>query len=52
MSKDKNTRMPSGMAGLTRYDEVLKDSPKLNPEWVIWFSIGLVMVELALKVFG
>jgi preprotein translocase subunit Sec61beta len=52
MAKEKKTRMPSGMAGLMRYDEVLKESPKIKPEWVIWFSVGLVLVELILKFLG
>ena len=49
MTKDKKTRMPSGMAGLVRYDEVLKDAPKLKPKWVIGFAVGLVAVEMILK---
>lgn len=52
MSKDKNTRMPSGMAGLVRYDEELKESPKLKPVWVIAFAGGLVVIELILKFLG
>ena len=52
MGKDKKTRMPSGMAGLVRYGEELKDAPKLKPEWVIAFAVGLVVVELILKFLG
>ena len=52
MSKKDKTRMPSGMAGIMRYDEELKEAPKLKPQWVIAFAIGLVVVELVLKFLG
>jgi len=52
MAKDKKTRMPSGMAGLVRYDEELKNAPKLKPKWVIVFACGLVALEVILKFLG
>ena len=52
MAKKDKSRMPSGMAGLVRYDEELKESPKLKPKWVIWFSLGLVVIEVILKFLG
>ena len=52
MAKDKKTRMPSGMAGLVRYDEELKNAPKIKPKWIIVFALGLVTIELILKFLG
>jgi len=52
MAKQKKTRMPSGMAGLMRYDEEIREAPKLDPKWIIGFSVGLVVVELVLKFLG
>jgi len=52
MSKKDNKRMPSGMAGLMRYDEDLKESPKLKPHWVVAFCIFVVIIELLLRFFG
>ncbi|MEM5793292.1 MAG: preprotein translocase subunit Sec61beta [Candidatus Aenigmatarchaeota archaeon] len=52
MGKKDRTRMPSGMAGLVRYDEELKESPKIKPQWVIAFSIFVVIIELLLRFLG
>ena len=52
MVKEKRTRMPSGMAGLMRYDEELKNALKLKPEWVVGFAIGVVVLELVLRFVG
>ncbi|NCO97282.1 MAG: preprotein translocase subunit Sec61beta [Candidatus Aenigmarchaeota archaeon CG_4_10_14_0_8_um_filter_37_24] len=52
MAKDSKTRMPSGMAGLVRYDEELKEAPKLKPKWVIAFAGGLIVIEVILKFLG
>jgi len=52
MAKDKKSRMPSGMAGLVRYDEELKNSPRIKPKLVIAFALGLVAIELILKFLG
>ena len=52
MAKDKKTRMPSGMAGLVRYDEELKESPKIKPKWVLIFASVLVVIEVVLKFLG
>ena len=52
MAKKDKTRLPSGMAGLVRYDEELKNAPKLKPEWVIGFAIGVVILELILRFVG
>jgi len=52
MAKDKKSRMPSGMAGLIRYDEELKDAPKIKPKWVIAFALVLITIEVVLKFLG
>jgi len=52
MAKDKKTRMPSGMAGLVRYDEELKNAPKIKPKWVIVFSLSLIIIEVILKLLS
>lgn len=52
MGKDKQSRMPSGMAGLMRYNEELKNAPKIKPEWIIALAGGLIAVELILRFLG
>ena len=52
MAKKDKSRLPSGMGGLVRYDEELKDSIKLKPEYVIYFSLGVIVLELVLKILG
>lgn len=49
MAKKDRVRMPSGMAGIVRYDEEPKEAIKIKPEHVIAASLAIVMVELALK---
>lgn len=52
MAKKDGFRMPSGMAGLVRYGEEVKDQIKVKPKYVIAFCIAVVVLELILKFFG
>ncbi len=45
---DKNY-MPQSSAGLIRYYEEAADSLKVKPEHVVFFSIGIIALELAVK---
>ena len=44
--------MPTGMAGLVKYGDEPKKGIKVKPEYVIYISAGIVVVELLLKFFG
>lgn len=44
--------MPSGMAGIVRYDEEPRDIIKIKPEYVVYFTIGLIILELILRFVG
>jgi preprotein translocase subunit Sec61beta len=52
MAKKDKTRLPSGMGGLVRYDEEIKETIKLKPEYVIYFALGVIVLELVLKILG
>lgn len=52
MGKKDQTRMPSGMAGIMRYGEEPKDTIKIKPEQVVYFTIGLIVLEVILKFYG
>jgi len=52
MGKKDKIRMPSGMAGILRYDQDSKDGIKVKPEHVIAFSIGIIILEFILRFFG
>ncbi|MFH8080553.1 MAG: preprotein translocase subunit Sec61beta [Candidatus Aenigmatarchaeota archaeon] len=52
MTKKNQVRMPSGMAGIARYPEEPKESIKIKPEYVIYFSIALIVLEIILKFYG
>ena len=52
MGKKDKIRMPTGMAGLMRYEEEAKEAIKLKPKHVIAFSFGIVVVELILRFLG
>jgi len=52
MSKKDKYRMPTGMAGIVRYGEEPKDAVKIKPEYVVYFTIGLIVLELILKFYG
>ncbi|MCX8179159.1 MAG: preprotein translocase subunit Sec61beta [Candidatus Aenigmarchaeota archaeon] len=52
MSKKDQVRMPSGMAGILKYSEEPKETIKIKPEYVIYFSIFLIMLEIILKFYG
>jgi len=42
--------IPSGMGGLIRYPEEEKEVVKLKPMHVIYIVIGIIVIELFLKV--
>ena len=48
MAKE-NKNLPYTAAGLVRYYDQESMGKKIKPEYVIAFSIGIVVVELALK---
>ncbi len=41
--------MPQSTAGLIRYYEETADSLKIGPKYVVYFSIGIIAFELAIK---
>lgn len=48
MTKEKS-QMPMSTAGLVRYFEEAKEAPKIKPEYIIFFSLTLVVLEIALR---
>jgi len=49
MSKKNNVMMPSGMAGLTRYGDEMKNEIKIKPKQLL-ILIGMVIaIEFALR---
>jgi len=52
MTKKDKSRLPSGMGGLMRYDEEVKETIKLKPEYVIYFSVAVIVLEMVLKLLG
>jgi preprotein translocase subunit Sec61beta len=52
MAKKDKSRLPSGMGGLVRYDEEVKETLKIKPEYVIYFSLGVIVLELILRFLG
>ncbi|MEM5777180.1 MAG: preprotein translocase subunit Sec61beta [Candidatus Aenigmatarchaeota archaeon] len=52
MSKKDQTRIPSGMAGIVRYSEEPKETIKIKPEYVAYFTMGLIVLEIILKFYG
>lgn len=52
MAKKDRIRIPSGMAGLIRYDEEPKEAWKIKPEYVIGFSLVVILLELILRFMG
>jgi preprotein translocase subunit Sec61beta len=49
MAKKDSSRLPSGMGGLVRYGEEIKESIKVRPEHVLYFTLGLIAIEVVLK---
>jgi len=49
MAKEK-TYMPSGAGGLVRYQETGEQKVKLKPEYVVYAVVGLVALEIVLKI--
>ena len=52
MAKKDKSRLPSGMGGLVRYDEEVKETIKIKPEYVIYFSLAVIAIEVVLKFLG
>ncbi len=52
MGKKDNMRMPTGMAGLVRYGDEPKEGIKLKPEYVVAFTMGVIVLEVVLKFLG
>ena len=48
MAEKEKTFMPSGMAGLVRYNEETESLIKLKPEHVVAMSFILVLTEIIL----
>ncbi|MFN6992428.1 MAG: preprotein translocase subunit Sec61beta [Fervidobacterium sp.] len=51
MAKKDQNRIPAGMAGIVRYGEEPKDTIKIKPEYVIYFTVGLIVLELILRFY-
>lgn len=51
MAKKDKIYMPMGAGGLMRYSEQEKELIKVKPKHVVWIVVGIVILELALKVF-
>lgn len=49
MTKKDKSRLPSGMGGLVRYDEEVKETIKIKPEYVIYFTLTVIFLEIVLK---
>ena len=52
MAKKDSTRLPSGMGGLVRYGDEVKETFKIKPEHVIYFSLGVILLEIVLRFLG
>ena len=52
MTKDNKIRMPSGMGGLTRYFDDYKSKIQISPGHVILITVVVVLIIVALHVFG
>jgi len=52
MGKKDKVRMPTGMAGLTRFNEELKEAIKIKPEHILYFAGAVIVIELILKFMG
>jgi len=51
MAKRDKIYMPMGTGGLIRYSEEEKQLLKIKPKHVVWIVIGIVVLEIALKIF-
>jgi preprotein translocase subunit Sec61beta len=49
MAREKRVYMPSGFGGLVRYAEEEEELLKLKPEWVVYAIVGLILLELLLR---
>jgi len=52
MAKQDKIYMPMGTGGLMRYSEEEKELLKVKPKQVVWIVIGIVILELILKLFA
>jgi preprotein translocase subunit Sec61beta len=51
MAKKDKFYMPSGVGGLVRYGEEGKELFKVKPKHVVWIVVGIVVLEIILKLF-
>jgi len=49
MGKKDKVMMPTGMAGLTRYGEELKNEIKIKPKHFIYFITAVAIAEFILR---
>lgn len=50
MAKKDKLYMPMGTGGLIRYPEEGKEVIKLKPKHVVWVVIGIVILEIILRI--
>jgi len=51
MAKRDKIYMPTGMGGLVRYGEEQKELIKIKPKQVVYIAVGIVVLEILLKIF-
>jgi len=51
MAKDKKVQMPSTGAGLVRYFDEYKNEINIKPEYVIYISVAVIVIEILIKKF-
>ena len=52
MAKKDKIYMPMGTGGLLRYSEEEKELLKIKPMHVVYIVIGIVLIEVILKLFA
>jgi len=45
----KRVILPSGYGGLIRYPEEEKTKIKLKPEHLVWIVVGIIIIEIVLR---
>jgi len=45
----KRVILPSGYGGLIRYPEEEKSKIKLKPEHLVWIVVGIIIIEIVLR---
>jgi len=51
MAKKDKIYMPAGTGGLIRYGEEQKELIKIKPRHVVYITIGIIVLEVILKIF-